>query len=84
MDVVSPTSVAAPCRLEDTAMAMMTGTGLMSSFLASASYRRDHQHCGHIVHESGDQPCKQGKRHHRPFDVGHFSHNDIRHQRGHA
>ena len=37
MDVVSPTSVAAPCRLEDTAMAMMTGTGLMSSFLASAS-----------------------------------------------
>ncbi len=47
-------------------------------------HRRDHQHCGHIVHESGDQPRKQGKRHHRPFDVGHFFHNDIRHQRGHA
>ena len=33
MAVVSPTRVAAPCRLEDTAMPMMKGTGLVFSFL---------------------------------------------------
>ena len=33
MAVVSPTRVAAPCRLEDTAMLMIKGTGLVLSFL---------------------------------------------------
>ena len=33
MAVVSPTRVAAPCRLELTAMPMMKGTGLVLSFL---------------------------------------------------
>ena len=37
MDVVSPTSVAAPCRLEEMAMQMMAGTGEMCSFLHRAS-----------------------------------------------
>ena len=37
MLVVSPTSVAAPCRLEDTAMAVSTGTGEIFSFRAIAS-----------------------------------------------
>ena len=37
MEVVSPTRVAAPCRFEDTAMAMITGTGLVFSFFATAS-----------------------------------------------
>ena len=36
MLVVSPTSVAAPCRLEDTAMAMITGTGEIFSLRAMA------------------------------------------------
>ena len=36
MLVVSPTSVAAPCRLEDTAMAMSTGTGEIFSLRAMA------------------------------------------------
>ena len=36
MDVVSPTSVAAPCRLLDTAMAMITGTGLVLICFATA------------------------------------------------
>ena len=33
MAVVSPTSVAAPCKLEETAIAMIKGTGLVLSFL---------------------------------------------------
>ena len=37
MAVVSPTSVAAPCRLEETAMPMMKGIGLVSSFLHISS-----------------------------------------------
>ena len=36
MLVVSPTKVAAPCRLLDTAMAMITGMGLVLIFLATA------------------------------------------------
>lgn len=36
MAVVSPTSVAAPWRLDDTAMAMIMGTGLIRSRLAMA------------------------------------------------
>ena len=35
--VVSPTSVAAPCRLEDTAMQMMKGTGLVFSLRQTAT-----------------------------------------------
>ena len=34
--MVSPTRVAAPCRLLDTAMAMMSGIGLVLSCLATA------------------------------------------------
>ena len=37
MDVVSPTSVAAPCRLLDTAIEMIMGTGLVLIFFATAS-----------------------------------------------
>jgi hypothetical protein len=37
MEVVSPTRVAAPWRLEEIAMAMMLGTGEMFSFLAMMS-----------------------------------------------
>ena len=37
MEVVSPTKVAAPCKLEDTAIAMMPGTGEMLSFLERLS-----------------------------------------------
>ena len=37
MDVVSPTSVAAPCRLEETAMQMSSATGEIFSFLAMDS-----------------------------------------------
>ena len=37
MAVVSPTSVAAPCKLEDTAMPMIKGTGLVLSFLQMAN-----------------------------------------------
>ena len=37
MDVVSPTSVAAPCRLEETAMQMSSATGEVFSFLAMDS-----------------------------------------------
>ncbi len=36
MEVVSPTSVAAPCRLEETATERIIGTGEMSSFLQTA------------------------------------------------
>ena len=36
MDVVSPTSVAAPCKLEETAMDRIIGTGLIFSFLQTA------------------------------------------------
>ena len=36
MLVVSPTSVAAPCRLEETAMEMITGTGEIFSLRAMA------------------------------------------------
>ena len=36
MDVVSPTSVAAPCRLDDTATAIITGIGDTSAFFATA------------------------------------------------
>ena len=37
MLVVSPTIVAAPCRLEETAMAINTGTGEIFSFLEIAN-----------------------------------------------
>ena len=37
IEVVSPTSVAAPWRLDETAMQIMLGTGEMLSFLQSAS-----------------------------------------------
>ena len=37
MAVVSPTKVAAPCRLDDTAIAMIKGTGLVFSFLQISS-----------------------------------------------
>ena len=37
MEVVSPTSVAAPCRLEETAMAITSGTGEIFSCFATAS-----------------------------------------------
>ena len=37
MAVVSPTRVAAPCRLEDTATPMMKGTGFVLSFLQISS-----------------------------------------------
>ena len=37
MDVVSPTSVAAPCRLDETAMQMSSATGDRFSFFAMAS-----------------------------------------------
>ena len=37
MEVVSPTRVAAPCKLDATAMAMMPGTGDISSFLERLS-----------------------------------------------
>ena len=36
MEVVSPTSVAAPCRLEETAMAMIMATGSVFSFRHTA------------------------------------------------
>ena len=36
MEVVSPTRVAAPCRLEETAMASSIPTGLILSFLQMA------------------------------------------------
>ena len=37
IEVVSPTSVAAPCKLEETAMARIMGTGEIFSFLQTAS-----------------------------------------------
>ena len=36
IEVVSPTRVAAPCRLEDTAMEIIIGTGEMRIFLQMA------------------------------------------------
>ena len=49
IEVVSPTSVAAPCRLEATDMAITDGTGEILSFCDYDGNRRYHQNRCHIV-----------------------------------
>ena len=84
--MVSPTSVAAPCRFEETEMQMMAGTGEISRRLqmARATGRRDHQHCGDIVHEGGDQAGEQREGQDHPLDGAHAGDDEIAELHRHA
>ena len=74
MEVVSPTSVAAPCRLEETAIARSIDTGLIFSFLHIASPT------GAIINtvatlsiKAETAPAKRDIRIITHITVGHFS-----------
>ena len=60
MEVVSPTRVAAPCKLEDTAMDKKHGNRADFDFLTNGkSHRSNHQNRGHVSIKADTDPANK-------------------------